>query len=106
MQRLVEFGLDRVPRSSGTGPLRASDLDHESGDDAVKNDAVVKADFGQTDQILRMSGSDIGIDIEQNLAHRRIEFDLVLVLSEVHIRQRLVHFCSSIGSHNTILFQQ
>ena len=98
MQLVAELLLDRVARSAGAGPLRAADLNHEAGHNSVKDDAVVVADLRQADQIVRVTESHVGIDVEQNLSHRRVELDLIGVLRVIDVLERRVHFGSAIGS--------
>ena len=100
--RLVQLGvellLDRVAGPTGTVAERAADLDHAARDDSVEDDAVVETEFGQADQVLRVSGSDGVRNIEQDFAHRGLELDLIGVLVEVHVLQSGIHFSSAIRS--------
>ena len=58
-----EFPLDPVPGSSHAGAVRVPALDHESGDDAVEDDAVIEAAVGQMDEVLDRVGGGFGIEL-------------------------------------------
>jgi hypothetical protein len=65
----------------------------------VKDDAVVIADVRQPDHVLAMAGRDVGFQIEHDLAHRRVELDLVVVLREVNVLNGGVYFGFAVLGH-------
>lgn len=48
---LVDFALDLVAGTAGTGAIGTTTLDHEIRDDAMKRQAVVKTFFREIDEI-------------------------------------------------------
>ena len=50
-----KFAVDLIARAAHAVALRAAALDHEAGDDAVENKAVVKAGVCQLDEVVDLS---------------------------------------------------
>ena len=49
---LCKFSLDSISRAAHTGSFRISSLNHESFDDTVENQSVIKSLFYQTDKVI------------------------------------------------------
>ena len=49
---LCKFALDAVSRTAHSGSFRASALDHETVDDTVEDQSVVKALVHKTDKVV------------------------------------------------------
>jgi len=47
----LEFALDGIARTTGSGPFRSTALDHESRDDTVESQTVVETLINQIDEI-------------------------------------------------------
>ena len=60
---LAEFPFDTVAGASRAGALGASALDHETADDAVEDQPVIKSFFDQADEIVHGIRRDIGIKL-------------------------------------------
>ncbi len=102
---LIELGRDGIPWTARAGSLRAADLQHESGNDAMHDDAVVKPDASQTDQVPTMSRGHIGPEVQTNGPHRRLKLDGVCVVVEIHIGQGGIHFSTAIGHNQASLMK-
>ena len=55
-------------RAAHAGPGRVAALGHEAGDDAVEDDAVVKAFAGQGRDPLDMAGREVGAQLDDDIA--------------------------------------
>jgi hypothetical protein len=99
MALLVEFSLDRVARTTSAGSLRTTTLDHEILDHAMKCHAVIVTNLGQTDQILAMTRSHFGPQIERDIAHVGFEQNLIGKLVEVDILLGGSNFGLTIRGH-------
>ncbi len=64
VRRCIELGVNVVSGTSHATSRRAATLNHESIDDAVKNESIVVADFGQADHVFAMAGRDIGKQVQ------------------------------------------
>src|SRR5690606_11559054 len=69
VRRLVEFLLDGVAGAAGSVAVRATGLNDEAVDHTMENDTVVIADFCEADDVLRMTRSKIGVQIDRDPAH-------------------------------------
>lgn len=98
----VELGGDGVAGPAGAVAVGAAGLNDEAVNDAVKNDAVVIADLREADDVLHVAGGEIGIEVDRNAAHRRVEFDLVGELLEVDVFQGFIDFGASGGRYGAI----
>ena len=52
MFAVVEFGFQTTRATAGSGPIRTTTLNHEPGNNAVKNDAVVKLIARKVEEVL------------------------------------------------------
>ena len=77
MRSVIEFCFDGVTRAAGACAQWAATLNHEAIDDAVKHDAVVVTDAGQSDEIGAVSRSNLGQQIQQNGTMIGSELNLV-----------------------------
>ena len=67
-QRIVEavlskFAADGVARTAGTISQRAAALDHETFDDSVESQTVIKAFFHQADEVVYRNWCDFRIKL-------------------------------------------
>src|SRR5436190_4127383 len=73
---VVDLVLERVARAAGPGALRAPALDHEVGDDAVEDQAVVEALAGELlevrDGLRRVLVEELEADRALAGLHRRL----------------------------------
>src|SRR5580698_687792 len=99
VRRGVEFSLDFVAGVSRPRAEGAAALDHEAADDPMKKDAVVEADLRQPNHVLDVAGSGLTVEIEQDLAQRGIELDLVAVLVEVDFLNSGVDVGFTVAGH-------
>ena len=58
-----ELTLDAVARAAHAGAGRVAALDHEAGDDAVEDHAVIKALFDQTDKVTHGVRRDLRVEL-------------------------------------------
>ena len=58
-----ELALDGIARAAHAGALGVAALDHEAGDDAVEDHAVIKALFDQGDEVVDGVGGDLRIEL-------------------------------------------
>ena len=58
-----KFAVDLIARAAHAVALRAAALDHEAGDDAVENEAVIKARICQRDEVVDGVGGQLGIEL-------------------------------------------
>src|SRR6185437_10094542 len=78
---IAEFRLDRIPRTALAIDILLerilrigiSALNHETGNDAVKNCSVVKSGLRQLDNILHMPWRDIRIELDFDIAEFRLD---------------------------------
>src|SRR5690348_6174812 len=77
----IEFSLELLARSAGAGAVRTSGLRHESVDDAMENDAVVKSALHKFFDARDMAGGKI-----------RPHLDHYLSLGGIQ-RERVFGFC-------------
>ena len=60
---LAELAADVVARAAHTGSIRAAALDHEAVDDAVEDQAIIKALLYQADEVVYGVGSNFRIKL-------------------------------------------
>ena len=63
-----EFTLDAVAGATHAGAVGAAALDHEAGNNAVENEAVVIALVCKRNEVINAFGSDFGIELANDLA--------------------------------------
>ena len=71
--RVVELGLELVARAAGAGAGGVAALDHEAGDDAVEDDAVVEPFAGEEDEAVDVLGRDLRVQLDADRAGRRVD---------------------------------
>src|ERR1700710_519463 len=81
MRLLVEFGLELLAGAAGSGALRTSGLRHETVDDAMEHDAVVKAFAHQFLDPRDMARRKIGPHLDGDGALGGFEDQSVVVVS-------------------------
>jgi hypothetical protein len=99
---LVEFGFDVVAGATHSGTFGATALDHETVDDAMKNKAVVIADFRKAEHVFHVTRCNIGKHIEFDLAHRCVELELIIIFAEVDVCLCCGYFRLTIFSHDRV----
>src|ERR1700754_4160060 len=81
MRLLVEFGLELLAGAAGAGALRTSGLRHETVDDAMEHDAVVKPFAHQFLDPRDMAGRKIGPHLDSDGAFGGFEDQSIVVIS-------------------------
>ena len=64
-----ELALNAVAGAAHARPLRAAALDHETGDHAVEDQAVIKTGVCETDEVAHALRCDVGIELGLSLIH-------------------------------------
>ena len=64
----LELALDAVAGAAGAGALGAAALDHEAGNNAVEDQAVVKALVGKGDHVADALRRFVGVELADDLA--------------------------------------
>src|ERR1700709_2208131 len=81
MRLLAGFGLELLAGAAGAGALRTSGLRHETVDDAMEHDAVVKALAHQFLDTRDMARREIGPHLDGNGALGGFEDQSIVVVS-------------------------
>ena len=63
-----ELTLDAVARAADAHALGVAPLDHETGDDPVEDQAVIKPLAGQADEVVHRDGGHFGVEFRDDLA--------------------------------------
>src|SRR5579862_647425 len=77
MRLLVKFGFQAIPRAAGSVAIGIATLDHKARLDAVKDEAIVKAGFGQLDE---------GRRVYRGVVRKEREHHIALVGRDAHLR--------------------
>ena len=80
-QAVVRLVLDRRPRRLFLAAhVAAAPLDHEAGDDAVEDGAVVVARFDVLQEVVDALRGFVGVQLDDDLALVRVERDVRVLL--------------------------
>src|SRR6185312_15206167 len=67
----VELGLDAIAGAACTGTLRTAPLNHESFNDAMKDETVVEPNLAESEEILDVSRRQLRKKLQANRAFTR-----------------------------------
>lgn len=95
----IEFSTDCVSGATGACSLWATALNHESADDAVKDDTVVVANSSKSDHVGAVSWRNFGEQVEQDGSVIGFQFDLVAVGIEIDVFDGCGDFRVAILAH-------
>src|SRR6266571_4644696 len=70
-----ELVLDRVAGAAVSGALRVATLDHEAGDDAMEDRAVVEVLLDELPKVPGRDGHAVVEELDLHVAHRRLQED-------------------------------
>ena len=91
----VELTLDIIAGASHSGSVRASALDHETADNAVEDQSVIKALVNQAQEIIYRVGSDLRIKF-------RLHYTAILhgdgydwILCHIHVSFDYSAYCNN-----------
>ena len=91
-----KFALNAVAGATHAGALGAATLNHETGDDAVKDQAVIEVSAAQIDEVCNALGCLLGIQFALD--------DTAVFHGD--LKSRICHFISILPLHNSTHFTE